>query len=408
VSEQTGSGMATSWRYVAEYNNGKIVRGQVKARDEKDALRLIRAMGVTPVELAPLVRKNALFSGSRTRLTHAEALEFVRGLADLVEEGIPVKEALSSMLIREKRPVLKQFLERVEARVRGGDALSKALKSDPAEVHRLTIALSEAGEVSGLLGRNLSELASQMQAEQELREELMGQLIYPLILVALFVLTLLFLSYFVLPNFEDIFADADATPPGVTLFVLSAGDFLRTYAVWMPAGVIAGYIVLRSIARRYRARLESLVLSLPIIGPTLSKRDAARYCRTLALLLSTGSPLVKAEPVARSAVGSDSLKKRLAVAAEAVRSGENLSTAMARENALPDDALRFIELGETTGKMDVMLKRTSDLYEREIRSISKRAAELIGPLMIAILGICVGGVIVAVMLGVLSLNDVVY
>jgi type II secretory pathway component PulF len=408
VTQPTSSGTATSWRYVAEYNNGKIVRGQVKARDEDDALRLIRAMGATPVELAPLLHQNALLSSSRTRLNHSESLEFVRGLADLVEAGIPLRDALSSLLRREKRPVLRRFLERIEARVRGGEALSKALKADPADVYSLMVALTAAGEVSGLLGRNLTELASQMEAEQDLREEVIGQLIYPLALVVLFAVTLLFLAFFVLPKFEEIFADAVATPPAVTVFVLAAGAFLRSYAVWVPVGVVAGYMILRTMAQRYRIALEGVVLKTPLIGSTLKKRDAARYCRTLSLLLSTGSPMAKAEPVARSAVGSDGLKMRLRVAAEAVRSGEKLSTAMEREGALPDDALRFIELGEQTGQLDSMLKRTAELYEREVRTTTKRSAELIGPLMIVILAVFVGGVIAAVMLGVLSLNDVVY
>ncbi len=136
--------------------------------------------------------------------------------------------------------------------------------------------------------------------------------------------------------------------------------------------------------------------------------EAARYCRTLGLLLTSGQPLSRAESVARSALGSSELRARYARAGDAVRAGESLSAALGRENVLPAQALRFIELGERTGRLDAMLTRAAQLHDREVRTMLKRSVELIGPVMIAILGLCVGGVIAAVMSGVLSLNEVVY
>jgi len=408
VSGQATSEPLTNWRYIAERTNGQIVKGQLSASDENSALRKIRAMGVSPVELAPAGQEDSMFSGGRARLNHKEALEFVRSMADLVGAGIPVRDALASLVEREKKPVLKRFLERIDAQVRGGEALSVALQSDPARLPRAIIALTKAGEDSGLLGRNYSDLSAQMEEEEALRQELVGQMAYPMALVVLISLTLVFLSYFVLPQFETIFSDAGATPPAETRFVLAAGAFLRAYAVWIPVGGLLIFMGVRTLAHRYQSSLDAFVAKIPVMGRVLSKMDSARYCRTLGLLLSTGAPLAQAESVARSSVSSQRLRNRHGQAAEAVRSGEKLSLALSKAGALPDDALRFIELGEKTGQLDVMLTRSAQLYEREIRNTLKNTVELIGPLMIAILGICVGGVIAAVMSGVLSLNDVVF
>jgi len=408
VSGQAISEEMINWRYVAERNNGQIVKGQLSATSENEALRKIRAMGVSPVELAPAGQEDSVFSGGRARLNHKETLEFVRSMADLIGAGIPVRDALASLVAREKRPVLKRFLERVEGQVRGGEALSAALEADPARLPRAVIALTKAGEASGLLGRNYSDLSAQMEEEDALRQELTGQLAYPIALIVLISLTLVFLSYFVLPQFETIFSDSGAIPPAETRFVLSAGEFLRNYAVWIPVGGLLIFMAMRTLAYRYQVGLDAFVANIPVMGRVLSKMDSARYCRTLGLLLSTGAPLAQAEAVARSSVNSQRIRNRHGQAAEAVRSGEKLSIALTNAGALPDDALRFIELGEKTGQLDVMLTRSAQLYEREIRNTLKNTVELIGPLMIAILGICVGGVIAAVMSGVLSLNDVVF
>jgi type II secretory pathway component PulF len=396
------------WRYVGETVDGRTIRGQVDGRNEEEALSRVRALGATPIELAPAIRGNSMFSDGRTELSSAEALVFVRGLADLVEAGIPVRDALICLSDREKRPVLKGFIDRLETRVGNGDPLSKALQEDVAQPPRLLIALVSAGEASGLLGENLVELARQMDGERELRQELIGQLVYPIALVVMIILTLVFLSYFVLPQFESIFDDARATPPAITLFVFEVGQFMRNYAVWIPAGFVLVLVALRTIFRQFEAVLSGITLRIPVFGTTIFKLESARYCRTLGLLLASGSALSNAERVARMSVGSVLLKRRHDLASEEVRAGVSLSSALEKHGAIPSDALRFVELGERTGRLDVMLGRAATLYDGEVRNTLRSAVDLIGPLMIAILGLCVGGVIAAIMLGVLSLNDVAY
>jgi type II secretory pathway component PulF len=253
------------WRYVGETADGRTVRGQVDGRNEAEALSRVRALGATPIELAPASRGNSIFSDGRTDLSGAEALIFVRGLADLVEAGIPVRDALICLSDREKRQVLKNFIDRLEVRVGNGDPLSKALQEDVAEPPRLLIALVSAGEASGLLGENLVELARQMDEERELRQELIGQMVYPIALVMLISLTLVFLSYFVLPQFETIFDNAAATPPPVTQFVFGVGAFLRSYAIWIPAGSILVLIGLRTVLRQFAVQLNAMVLKIPVV-----------------------------------------------------------------------------------------------------------------------------------------------
>lgn len=397
-----------TWRYVIEAEDGRQLRGDVIGRTEAEALLKVKALGGTPLELKQAAPGRGLFSQARTRLVPSEVLDLTRGTAELIDAGIPLRDALSALAQRERRPALRGVLVRLEDRLRSGESFSRALEEDPAGLPKILVALARAGESSGLLAKNLTGLAAQMEDEEALRQELVSQMIYPLALVILIGLTLVFLSYFVLPQFETIFADARAEPPPVTQFVFGVGAFLRTYAVWLPPIVIGLAILARILIRQSLAALDSVFQRLPVLGPTLRALDAARFCATLGLLLSSGQPLTRAEVIARTAVASPGLRARYAIAAESVREGASLSVALARQNVLPEQAQRFVELGEKTGRLDAMLARAAAFHEREVRTLLKASVALIGPAMIAILGLCVGGVIAAVMVGVLSLNDVVY
>jgi type II secretory pathway component PulF len=408
ANSPAGQARAENWRYTIEHEDGRLLRGEVVGRSEAEARLKLRALGGTPLEMTRAAPGGGLFSTKRTHLVSSEVLDFTRGIAELIDAGIPLRDALASLAQREKRPALRAALVRIEDQVRNGEAFSRALKSDSAQFPRLLIALARAGEASGLLAKNLMELAGQMEDERSLRQDLVGQMIYPMALVVLISLTLVFLSYFVLPQFETIFLDSGVAPPPETAFVLGVGAFLRVYAVWIPALVIALAIAAQLLARQFAAGLDRLLQALPLLGGTIRTLEAARYCRTLGLLLSSGQPLSRAEAVARSAIGSVSLHARYAIAGDAIREGESLSVSLGRQRVLPAQALRFIELGEKTGRLDAMLTRAARLHDREVRNMLKRSVELIGPVMIAILGLCVGGVIAAVMSGVLSLNEVVY
>lgn len=408
ASHQSGPARPENWRYTIEHEDGRLLRGEVVGRTEAEARLKLRALGGTPLEMTRATPGGGLFSARRTHLVPSEILDFTRGIAELIDAGIPLRDALASLAQREKRPALRAALVRIEDQVRNGEAFSRALESDSAQLPRLLIALTRAGEASGLLAKNLMELAAQMEDERSLRQDLIGQMIYPMALVVLISLTLVFLSFFVLPQFETIFLDAGVAPPPETAFVLAVGGFLRVYAVWIPAVMIALAIGAQLLARQFAAGLDRVLQALPVLGGTIRTLEAARYCRTLGLLLSSGQPLSRAEAVARSAIGSVSLQARYAIAGDAIREGESLSVALGRQQVLPAQALRFIELGEKTGRLDAMLTRAAQLHDREVRNMLKRSVELIGPVMIAILGLCVGGVIAAVMSGVLSLNEVVY
>lgn len=392
------------WRYLGETAAGSVERGEIAADSQDQASRLLAARGVTAVEL----KAARTDGGQRGRLKSGQVADFTEELAELLTAALPIQEALSSLAESEPQGRLKAFIERIAASVRSGNALSEALRADPAAPPRVLVAMAAAGEESGRLTETLTDLARRMRQAQQLRRELTGQIAYPVVLVCLTFLTLVFLAFVVLPNFEDVFAYATVEPPAVTRFVMEAGAFLRTYAVWIPVAVVAVAAAAERAAVRYPQTASRLRRRVPVFGAALWQLDVAGFARTLGGLLQAGLPLTRAESVARDAVGDAFLRARLAVAADRLRAGIALSEAVAEPGLLPDALVRQIRLGEKTGELARLLLQTADRMERTAQNRLSRAVELLGPALVVMLGACIAGVIAAIMSGVLSLNEALF
>ncbi|WP_417479120.1 type II secretion system F family protein [Maricaulis maris] len=394
------------WRYLAENASGEIERGEILATGSAQAMQLLAARGVVAVEVTELATAGRSRTGGR--LTTAQVADFTEDLAELLGAALPIHEALASLAEGAGKRTLREFILRLEASVRSGRALSEAMKSDPARPPRTLVAMTAAGEESGQLAATLSDLALKLRADQALRRDLAGQLAYPAVLVCFIYLTLVFLAFFVLPQFETVFADAVVEPPPETRFVIAAGGFLRSYAIWIPVGIVGLVWLARVILARIPILASRIRRAVPIVGPALWRLDAAAYARTLGVLVRAGLPVNRAESVARDVVGDPGMRNGMSRAADRIRAGIALSSALDEQNILPDDLIRQVRLGEETGDLDKFLLRTADRYERMARTRLSRALELLGPVLVAILGACVAGVIASVMSGVLSLNDAVF
>lgn len=394
------------WKYVAETRDGGSVRGYHDGPDETAIAARLRSDGLRPVSIRR--ERGGLGKGAGAPIPERVYARLVRGLADLVQAGIPVRDALAALARRERHARAAAFLSRLGERLDAGSGLAAAIAEDPARPPRLLAAMIAAGEATGQLGTVLDRLATQMEAGQALRSELSGQMIYPLAVLGLITLTLVFLSYVVLPQFEVLFRNAGAEPPRETALVFAAGAGLRTFGVWIALALLAGLLLGRRLAERLPGLGDRLIEPLPVIGQARRKLDAARYGRALGLLLESGQPLSRAEPVARSLVASPLRRAALARAGGRIRDGQALAPALGAEKALPEEMIAFVELGEKTGRLGALLERGAELHEAEARRLLKRSVELLGPAMVAILGLFVAAVIASVMSGVLSLNEVVY
>lgn len=399
------------WRYLAEDARGAVARGAVEAEDHNSAILRLKEQGLSPVNLEP-DRRTSLHSKliltPAASLSHRDTTLFCTRMADLLKASVPAAKALQIVGDQARNNHYKAFVQRLQAQLRKGKSLSVALAEDSTSPPPLMIALVASGEALGDLGGQFARLAESFETRAALRREITSQLIYPAALFVLIILTIIFLSFMVLPQFETVFSNAAAPPPPETRAVLAAGAFIREY--WM--GLTLSIIVLVSAAhygiKHYNRQWEAAILHLPLAGAMARKLDTSRYCRSLGELLEGGMPLARAMPTARAAIGNQHIKEAVELIEADVRNGIPFSKAAAAVPALHSDANAFIELGEETGELGGMILKAADYLEDQIASNLKRFAALSGPIMTAIMGLLTAGVIAAVMTGVLSLNESIY
>ena len=396
-----------SWHYTAQASDGSRRAGELRAPDEPSAIADLRAEGLRPVELQ-LASDRSVLAGSKGRLTSSDHARLMRSLADLVIAAIPVRDALAALARRETKAPARAYLERLTSAIDSGESLSRAMVDDPSNPPCLALALVKAGEASGRLGAALERLADDLDTAQSTRAELTGQLIYPAAVMVLFFTTLFLLSYWVLPQFEPLFRDASSPAPPETAVVLAAGAAIREYGHFVLLAVLVGVLVTGRIMAA-RPMFASLLLDrLVYVGRIRATLDASRYAGGLALLLDNGETLARAESTARGLVASAERRARLEQAAAMMRDGTSPSVALREQRALPEDMIGFFELGERTGELAKLLNRAAQLYDVTARRSVRRALDLLGPVLIASLGLLIASIIAAVMSGVLSLNEVVY
>ncbi|MEL7028210.1 MAG: type II secretion system F family protein, partial [Pseudomonadota bacterium] len=407
----SGGGRGVSFHYVASSSDGRTVKGVLDASDRQGALQALKAKRLAPISLKERVGRRGASGLSFTPKEHLPAsahARIARALADLLGAGVPLRDALALCAKRERSAKAAQFIERIEARVRGGEPLSKAIAEDRAEAPRLMIAMIRAAEQTGAFAPVLTKLADTLEASDKLRRETIAQLIYPSLLFVLVLLTIGFLSFYVLPQFERVFTSAAAEPPALTRAALAGGAWVRDHGWTTPFIVILGVIAVRMIAGAYKPAVHRLALSAPGLGGLLRTVEVGRFCRSLGTLTASGTPLAAAFPVALNVVGNTHAQGRLATATERVRGGEALADALHHTRIAPTAVVSLIEIGERTGQLGDMTLKAADLCAEDARKVLSTGASIISPVMTVLMGALVAGVVAAVMVGVLSLNDAVY
>lgn len=402
--------MPGDWRYCAETAGGGVVSGLVEAASEEDALAALRARQLRPLSLEA-ARPSAFSrfaSGSAQTLSLADLAAATRRMSDLTNAGLPLVKALELARDQASSPKQRSLFADLAAQVRAGEALSTALQKASVKTPVFLHALVRTGESIGALPKQLSILADHYERALKTRREIVAQLVYPAALMTLIILTMIFLSYFVLPQFETIFENAGAAPPIETRITLAAAAFIRSNLAFAPSALLLAFLALHAARRRYGPEMEQALLAAPFIGRLRRDHEIGRYCRSLAAMLKGGMALSDAMPLAADSVGLARIREELAMVETAVRSGRSLSASLAAHAAPAKEVVSFLEVGDETGTLGDMAEQAARFSETRIDATLKRFMALLSPALTAIMGLVTAGVIAAVMSGVLSLNDAVY
>lgn len=403
------------FRYRALGASGEVEEGVLEAASREAVIEHLQGMGLIPIRAAEDAAAAAPAGAARRmaaraffaprRVTQDDIAVFTRELATLLEAGLPLDRALQMLADLSENARLRELLGAVRDEVRGGAALSKALGGRRAAFSRFYISMVRAGEAGGALAEALERLARHMERARELRESIVSALIYPVILAAAAGLSILILMLFVVPQFEQIFAQAGGTLPLATRIVLFAAEVLRGYwPLLLAVLALTAWRMAKSFSdpagrRRWDARL----LRAPLLGDLAAKVETARFARTLATLAKNGVPLLAGLSIARETMGNALIAEAVERVAGELKEGRGLARPMSETRRFPKLAVQMIAVGEETGRLDHMLLRVADTYDAEVRLAVKRLLALVEPALIVAMALVIGGVILSLLVAMLSL-----
>jgi type IV pilus assembly protein PilC len=385
-------------------STGESTGGDTEAKDEKDLAQLLRSQGL----LVTSVREETVKSSQvQVRLLDRfktvplkEKMLFTRNLAVMISSGLTVSRALKNLAVQTKNKTFQDILQEVYDNLESGKPLAESLAKHPRVFNELFTSMVYVGEVSGNLEEVLGILAEQLEKEHDLLSKVRGALMYPsVIVIAMIGIGVLMLTY-ILPKITGVFGDMGVELPATTVFIMKMSDFLRNHAV-LSVGLVIGVI----IGTRMFAKTEPgkhffgwLLVRLPIVGNIIIKVNCARFARIFSALMKSGVSVVSALTIVAKTLSNVYYREALAEAIAEVQKGVDLSKVIARYPAIfPVLVPQIIEVGEETGKTEMVLKRLAEFYEEEVSQITKNMSSIIEPILMLLIGGAVGFFAVAML-----------
>jgi type IV pilus assembly protein PilC len=387
--------------------NGKKIKGKSLANDEAAVRADLRRQGVVPTRIRK--QRKGLFAG-RSKITTADIAIFSRQLATMLSAGIPLVQAFEIVGNGHENAAMQKLILAVKADVEGGSALAEALAKHPLYFDDLFVNLVEAGEQAGALETLLDKIATYKEKTEAIKKKIKKALTYPAaVLVVAFVVTTILLI-FVIPSFEDLFKGFGADLPTFTRMVIDLSAFVRTQGVilvGMIGAAIGAFIYFKKRSRAFRHFIDRMMLKTPVIGPILQKASIARYARTLSTMFAAGVPLVEAMESVAGATGNIVYEEGVLKMRDEVATGQRLQQAMENTDLFPNMVIQMIAVGEESGSLDEMSAKVADFYEEDVDNAVDNLSSLLEPMIMAILGVLVGGLVIAMYLPIFKLGAVV-
>lgn len=391
--------------YRAARTDGTVERAELAGASEADVVRALQGRGLVPLEVKPAGQRRRWWSRGTSGRIQLQLL--YESLAALIEAGLPLASALEQLTRTELAgPQAASMLEKWLRAVRDGQTFADAIADDVTILGPLALATVRAGERSGELAASLRFLGADAAQRDALQNALLGALFYPLILLFTALISLGIMLQFVVPRFAALFADAGVALPFATQLVLTVSNWLNHYGWVVPLLALLAYLFVKwlvSSPLRHQ-QLDEQLLRLPGVGAGLRALEAARFCRTLALLLRAGVAVPEALPMSADACNNRGVRAGLTRAGTTLRGGAQLAEAVRAEGLFPPLVTDLIAVGESSGQLRPMLEQLAVLHEAQVQRRLQRAVVVLEPALIVGLGLVIGGIIVSIMLAVLKMN----
>lgn len=394
--------------YKAKTPEGRVIDGQLDVESETILMQRLKAQKLTLVSATKTGGFLALFKlGPRVK-TEQIAI-FARQFSTMIGAGLPVLQSLNILVEQTEDKVFKDVLTRIRDDIGSGATLSDAMSKFPTIFDSLFCNMIKAGELSGALDQILERLSTYLEKAEALRQKIKGAMMYPITISVIATAIVILLMVKVIPTFKTVFESFGTGLPTPTKILIQISEFEQRWAI-VQVGALVGIGFILSVLKRTQRGgyiIDGYLLKMPIFGMLVKKSTVARFSRTLGTLLKSGVQILDAlETVARSA-GNKVVEKALMDTRNAVREGQSLTEPLKSTGLFPAMVIQMVSVGEETGKLDEMLLRMSDFYDQEVDTAVEALMAMIEPLIMAFLGIVIGGIVIAMFIPMFSMGSLI-
>ena len=387
--------------------SGERVRGESLGASEMLVKADLRRQGIKTVKIKK--KPKPLFS-KKKKIVGADIASFARQLATMITAGVPMVQSLDIIAKGHENPAMQDLVTAIKNHVEAGNSLADALAQHPRYFDDLFVSLVEAGEQSGSLESLLDKIATYKEKTEAIKAKIKKAMFYPISVLVIALIVSAILLIFVVPTFEELFKDFGADLPAFTTFVIHLSEFMQQWWWIIFGAIIIGVYTFTFVHRRsenFRSRIDQLLLKLPVFGPVFEKSAIARFARTLATMFAAGVPLVEALNSVAGATGNSVYQKATLQIRDDTTTGMQIQQAIRNTGIFPNMVVQMVAIGEESGSLDQMLSKVADFYEEEVDNMVDSLSSMLEPLIMAILGVLIGGLVIAMYLPIFKLGAVI-
>ncbi|MBI9075579.1 MAG: type II secretion system F family protein [Desulfatibacillum sp.] len=398
--------------FIWEGKNRKNIaqKGEIEAPDESAVRLHLRRLQITPNKIKK--KPKDLFENLemfQPKVTQSEVIIFARQFSTMIDAGLPLIQCLDILHTQQENKTFKKALREIKSSVEGGSTLADALRKYPAQFDDLFVNMVAAGEIGGILDTILQRLAAYMEKTAALKAKVKGALTYPLIVIIVASVVVGIILVFVIPTFEKMFADFGKALPLPTQLVVNLSRFATGNIVYIIITIILSIFSFKKFLATSKGRIlfDDAILKAPIFGPLLRKVAVAKFTRTMGTMMASGVSILDSLDIVAKTSGNKTIEKAIFSVRQGITEGRTMADPLAETGVFPSMVVQMISVGEQTGALDNMLSKIADFYDTEVDQAVENLTSMIEPLMMAFLGVVVGGLVVALYLPVFQMAGAV-
>ena len=397
------------FRYAGTASSG-AVKGEIEAPDLAAARALLQRQKIKIATLGAKPKDIQLkIPGFGGGVAEKDLVVFTRQFSTMINAGLPIVQALDVLSQQTQNKTLAGIIKKIRSDVEGGDTLTDAMRRHTKVFDNLYVNMVQAGEIGGIVDTILNRLCAYMEKAMGLKKKVKLAMVYPIAIVSIAVLVVVFLMIFVIPTFSKMFAEFGQTLPAPTQIVINLSDFTKKYVFYFVPAFIGAIIAFKQYYKTPPGKLsvDKFMLKAPVFGPLIQKVSVSRFTRTLGTLITSGVPIIDALNITARTAGNKIVELAVLSIVEKIKEGQTIAAPLSEKKVFPPMVVQMISIGESTGALDAMLSKIADFYDEEVDAAVGALTSLMEPLLMVFLGVIIGFIVVAMYLPIFKMASAI-